>query len=61
MSIVALLLILVLIGVVLTFLPLDPGIRRIIVAVVCILVVAWLLELFGILSFGTLGLNLRRH
>lgn len=53
MSIVGFLLILVVIGVVLAFLPMDARIKQILVAVVAILAVVWLLELFGVLSIGS--------
>jgi hypothetical protein len=53
MSIVGLLLVLVLIGVVLAFLPMDARMKQIVIAIVAILVAVWLLELFGVLSTGT--------
>lgn len=53
MSIIGLLLVLVLIGIVLSFLPMDARIKQIIVAIVAVLVVVWLLELFGVFTIGT--------
>lgn len=63
MSIVGLLLILVLIGVVLTFLPIEANIKKIIIAIVCVLVVVWLLEMFGLFTVGSFGNGptLRKH
>lgn len=53
MSIIGLLLVLVLIGIVLSFLPMDARIKQIVVALVAVLVVVWLLELFGVFTIGT--------
>lgn len=52
MSIVGLLLILVLIGVVLAYLPMDARIKQIVIAVIAVLVAVWLLELFGVFKVG---------
>lgn len=52
MSIVGMLLVLVVVGVVLAFLPIDPKIRNIIIAVIALLAAVWLLEVFGVFTIG---------
>lgn len=54
MSILSLILVLVIIGLVLwainTYIPMQPGIRRILNVVVIIIVIIWLLKIFGLLA-----------
>lgn len=54
MPILELIIILAVVGVILwlatTYVPMDPAIRKILVAVVVIAVVLWLLKVFGLLS-----------
>lgn len=54
MSVLTILLVLIVVGVLLwlvnTYLPMDPKIKGILNAVVVILVVVWLLQVFGLLN-----------
>jgi hypothetical protein len=47
--VIALLVVLLIIGVVMAFLPIDPGIRNVIVAVVAVCALFVVLSLFGLL------------
>jgi hypothetical protein len=49
---ISLLILLVAIGVILWLVPMDAGIRRIVVGVVALCVVIWLLTGFGLLHAG---------
>ncbi len=46
-----------LIGVVLAFLPMDPKVKNIIIAIVAVLVVVWLCEMLGLFTIGTFGMH----
>ena len=54
MPLISLIIVLAVVGVLLwlvtTYIPMDPTIRKILVAVVVIAVVLWLLKVFGLLS-----------
>jgi hypothetical protein len=49
MTIAALLIALVIVGIALALLPMDPTIKRIIIVIVVLAVLVWLLEAFGVL------------
>jgi hypothetical protein len=59
MSIVGLLIVLLLVGVVLAYLPIDAKIRNIIAVIILVLVVLELCEMFGVLSLDLRHLRAR--
>jgi hypothetical protein len=52
MSLVGLIVLLLIVGVIVGFVPMDGTIKRIIVAVVCLVVAIWLLDAFGLFNSG---------
>lgn len=54
MSLIGIIIVLIVVGVLLwlaeTYIPMDPTVKRIIQAIVLIVVVLWLLQVFGVLS-----------
>jgi hypothetical protein len=51
MSIIGLVLVLVLVGVALTYIPMDARIRTIIIVVLALVTVGWLLSYFGLWGY----------
>jgi hypothetical protein len=52
MTIVGLIVLLLIVGVIVGFVPMDGTIKQIIVAVVCLAVALWLLDYFGLFNSG---------
>jgi len=59
--VVTLIVIGVLLWLVTTYIPMEPTIKRILVAVVIIAVVLWLLQLFGLFDLGGITVGHRRR
>jgi len=63
MSLVSLVVVLIVVGVILclinNYIPMDTKIKKILNALVIIVVILWLLQAFGILSGGFNGLRIR--
>lgn len=63
MSLVSLVVVLIVVGVILylinNYIPMDTKIKKILNALVIIVVILWLLQAFGVLSGGLNGLRIR--
>lgn len=53
--VVAVVLLLVLLGIVLNMVPMEPRIKTLAVVVICVVVLAWLLLALGLLPVGDIG------
>jgi hypothetical protein len=54
MSLILFLVVLVVIGVMVTLIPMDGTIKNVIIAIVCLCALLWLLQWFGVISIPKL-------
>lgn len=57
MSLIGLIILLVIVGLILYFVPMDAGIKKIIVGVVAIVVIVALLQAFGLFHFADIKIG----
>ncbi len=59
MTLIGLLVLLIIVGVAISLLPMDPTIKRIVVVILVVLLLLWVLTAFGLV--GDLGFTSRRR